>query len=132
MLNFRPEGERAHQPTRGLMGLIATSFLGTRGTRCLSQAHPFTSRLGDTQVSQGLALINILFTNMYLGSETTLALPGVSLVALTPGWGRGQKPLLCVLQVSICFNILHIYSNDIAKGIKSTRACFVRVLTSLT
>ena len=40
MLDFRPGGKRAHQLTRGLIGLIATSLLGTRGTRCSPWAAP--------------------------------------------------------------------------------------------
>jgi len=92
MLDFRSRGKRACQPSRGLMGMIAPSFSGTRDTHCSPQAHPFASRLGDTQVSQGLALINILFTNMYLGSDTTPVSLGVSPVALTPGWGGGRNP----------------------------------------
>jgi len=73
-----------------LMGLIATSFLGTRDTWCSPRAHPFASRLGVVQVSQGLALLNIYYTNMYLGSDTTLVSPGASPVTLTPGGGGGN------------------------------------------
>ena len=78
---------------RGLMGLIAPSFLGTRGTRCSSRAHPFASRLGVTQVNQGLALSYIYYTNICLEHETTLGSPGASPATLTPG-GGGGNPLI--------------------------------------
>jgi len=72
-------------------GLIATSFLGTCDTRYSPRAHPFASRLGDTQVRQGLALVIILSTNMmYLGYDITPVSPGASPVTLTPGGGGGN------------------------------------------
>ena len=54
---------------------------------------PFLSHLGATQVSQGLALLYIMSTNMYLGFDTILVSSGVSLVTLTSG-GGGKKMLV--------------------------------------
>jgi len=88
MLDSRPGARRACQLIRGLMGLIATSFLGTRGTRCSPRvAPPFPSRLGTTQVSRGLALVGTNYLIIYLGFDTTLVSSGASPVTLTPGGG---------------------------------------------
>ena len=96
------------------MGLIAPSSLGTCGMRCSSRAHPFASRLGVTQVSRGLALVNILSTNMYLGSDTIPVSPGASPVTLAPGVGV-EISSSCVLQVSVCLYTLYIYFTDITE-----------------
>ena len=54
---------------------------------------PFLSHLGATQVSQGLALLYIMSTNMYLGFDTSLVSSVVSPVTLTSG-GGGRKTLV--------------------------------------
>ena len=68
---------------------------------------PFPSRLGPTQVSQGLALVGTNCSNMHLRFDTVLVSSGPSWATLTPGGGgRGGIPLLRVLQVSNCLDIL--------------------------
>ena len=68
------------------MGLIGISFLGTLAINLLARGFtPFPSRLGATQVSQGLALVYINYSIVYLGSETTPGSFGEGLVTLTPG-----------------------------------------------
>ena len=60
MLDFCPGGKQAlpaHRRLIGLIGLIGTSFLGTRVCRLLTHGFtPFPSRLGIIQVSDSLAL----------------------------------------------------------------------------
>ena len=55
MLNFRPERERASQSAGGLMGLIATSLLGTRGWECLHSGSSLPLVFGDHPGAAGLS-----------------------------------------------------------------------------
>ena len=65
---------------------MGISFLGTHMNNLLARGFtPFPSRLGATQVSQGLALVYINYSTVYLGFETTLGWFGEGLVTLTPG-----------------------------------------------
>jgi len=50
------------------------SFLGTRGLPTL--AHPFALRLGATQLTGGLALVDMRYTDIYLGYELLFRSPG--------------------------------------------------------
>ena len=79
---------------RGLIGLMASSFLGT--TRQLGLARkcsPLRSHLGATQVSRGLALLYIISTNIYLGFDTTPVSSGAVPDTLIPR-GEGTKTLI--------------------------------------
>jgi hypothetical protein len=119
MLDFRPGAKRACQLiARGLMGLIATSFLGTRGHPC---SHPgcssFPSYLGTIVVSWGLALVYTNYSIIYLGFETIFGSPGTSPGTLTSWVGVwGEFPLYVLLQVSIRLYLLYINTTDINEG----------------
>jgi len=92
MLDFRTGRASIASSPRGLMGLIATSFLGTRAVPGLAPGcGPFPSRLGAAQVSWALALSCTYYYNIYLGFDTTFVSSGASPVTLTPR-GGGRNP----------------------------------------
>ena len=62
-------------------------------TRLVLGPSPLLSQLGTTQVSQGLALLYIMSTDMYLGFDTSLVSSGTSPVTLASG-GEGRKLLI--------------------------------------
>jgi len=89
------------------MGLIAPSFLGTPGT-------PFPLRLGTTQVSRDLALVDTKHPIIYLGFNTTLVSSGAGPGTLTREVVV-KNPSLCILRVSIHLGVLSIHFTDIGK-----------------
>ena len=103
---------------RGLIGLIAPSFLGTCGLPCLPQVCPSPrSQQRATKVSRTLAPLDTNYFNVYLGVETNFWSPGTSPVTLAPRVGGGAEiPLPRPTQVSICLDILDFHSADINEG----------------
>ena len=77
----------------GLIGLIATSFLGTMWQPGLLRNAPLCLPLGTTQVNGGLALSYIISTNVYLGFDTTPVSSGVVPDTLILR-GEGTKTLI--------------------------------------
>ena len=64
----------------GLIGLIAPSFLGTRGLPCSPQVCPSPrSQQRATKVSRTLAPLDTNYFNVYLGVEINFWSPGVEL-----------------------------------------------------
>ena len=100
------------------MGLIAPSFLGTRGLPCSPQVCPSPrSQQRATKVSRTLAPLDTNYFNVYLGVETNFWSPGTSPVTLAPRVGGGAEiPLPRPTQVSICLDILDFHSADINEG----------------
>ena len=75
------------QLIRELMGLIATSFLGTCGSpACTGAAARSPLHLGALQVRMTLALEDTNYYIVFLGLETLFRLSGASPVTLPPGW----------------------------------------------
>ena len=83
----------ASSPAR-LMGLIATSFSGTRCSPARARAAARSpSRFGALQASGTLALVGTDYSAIFLGLETPPGSPGASPVTLPPGgtgWGRNS------------------------------------------
>ena len=100
MLNFCPGGKRASQLTARIDGIDRTFLFGNGAASGVRpRCSPFPSCLGAAQVSWGLALLLIYYSNIYLEFKTTPGSFGESLATLTPGFGV-KNLLLRVLQVS--------------------------------
>ena len=100
MLNFCPGGKQASQLTTQIDGIDRTFLFGNgAASGVCPRCSPFPSCLGATQVSWGLALLLIYYSNMYLKFKMTPGSFGESLATLTPGFGV-KNLLLRVLQVS--------------------------------
>ena len=94
MLNFCPGGKQASQLTARIDGIDRTFLFGNGAASGVRpRCSPFPSCLGATQVSWGLALLLIYYSNMYLKFKTTPGSFGESLATLAPGFG-GKKPLI--------------------------------------
>ena len=116
------------------MGLIGTSFLGRRGLPCSHAGYGlFPLRLEVTQVSEGLALVNANYYNVYLGFVTHFGSPGTSPGILAPWVGQGgaQIPFYVLRQVSNYLDLLDVHSTDIFEGNRAHVGPFMRFFDPL-
>ena len=99
----RSESDHPQSTTR-IDGIDRDFLFGNTRPPCShSGCNPFPSRLGTTQVRQGLALVYTNYYIVYLGFKTPLGLPSMSLGALTSRVGQGgvQIPSPVLLHVSV-------------------------------
>jgi len=74
---------------------------------------PFALRLEATELTRGLALTGMYYTNMPLGYETLFGSPGAcqgTCSSRVRAWAIIHLP--CMLQVSICVQSIYIYYAD--------------------
>jgi hypothetical protein len=86
MLNSCPGMKRASQPTARIDGIDRDFLFWNPCSH--AGCSPFPSRLGVTQVCEGLALVYTNNFNVYLGFVTNFGSPGTGPGILAPGWGR--------------------------------------------